>query len=755
MEFAPDGIFEDRRSLVAHAPRQAHSFKSVQEENGGRVELDTGALTIITGENDKAFFPANLEVHWQHEGLLQYWRPGDRDYFNLGGTVRSLDRIGNVTTIEGVHPADDESPDKKATSWLAWLQCEDDPWFYEHSPEKDRPGLNGDFHEGVRYDLPTLLRRTKNHTLDHLRYGPGILSRSGYFLLNDSESTVMDEDDFPVERNRPGYQDWYFFAYGTDFRAALRDYITLTGPAPLPSKPAFGLMFCRWPAYDEKEAKAIVAEFEEQGTPLSTLILDMEWHKEGWGSWDWDETMYADPAGFFDWCHQKNLAVSLNDHPLDIRKDDSHFAPYLEKAGTAERVRTIHYNKKNVEVVDVNICDKREALAFLDVCHREINRQGLDFWWNDGCKGRVNGAINQLVANKLFFEEMISPENRGMLLARYGGLGSHRYGVVFTGDTLCCWEVLAMECEYNVRAGQIGLAHVSHDIGGFAVAGGVKLIDTSLFIRWLQFGVFNPVIRFHSAPGAGSRKPWDYGEFTTKVARHWLRVRNSLIPAIYTAARHHHETGVPLVRGLYFEHPSDTRAYRFDAFYFGDSVVVAPILGPLQHREVYLPEGNWYRFEKNSRVAGGAVFLEKANLEQIPVFVQAGSILVRQDPDASPAAAHVGQLWLDIYPGSEGQAELYEDDGRSPAYLQGEYCRTAFTLKSTDAGLLITGAVQEGQPLGEKRSITLTVSLDQAPESVLLNDTTALTAEEEKTAGRYRIILPELAASEPFRVLIR
>ena len=178
-------------------------------------------------------------MRWVHDGLLQYWRPGDRDYRNLGGTVRSLDRFGNLMTIQGVHPADMESPDNKAQTWLAWLQCEDDPPYYAQSPEQ-RPGLNGDLHGSVRYGLRQLLARTHNYILNHLQYSPGVLSQSGYFFLNDSLSPLLDDDDFPIERNRPGYQDWYFFAYGAAYGTALADFIRLSGRAPLPTRHTFG-----------------------------------------------------------------------------------------------------------------------------------------------------------------------------------------------------------------------------------------------------------------------------------------------------------------------------------------------------------------------------------------------------------------------------------------------------------------------------------------------------------------------------------
>lgn len=753
MEFAPDGVFEKRRSLVAHAKREPIAFIKIQKGKND-ILLETGKMTVITRENDKAFFPANLETRWIHDGLLQYWRPGDRDYRNLGGTVRSLDGFGNLTKIQGVHTADMESPNTKGNEWLTWIRDEEDPYYYKHSPDK-RPGFNGDFHATVRFNLPHMLSRTRNYTMDHLHYGPGVLSRSGYFFLNDSVSPVMDPDDFPVERIRPGYQDWYFFAYGHDFKTALADFIRLTGRASLPTKNTFGLVFSRWPAYDETEAKQIIEEFRKHGIPLSTLVIDMEWHKEGWGHWEWNDKWYPDPAAFFRWCHEQGLQVTLNDHPLDVRADDAHFKPYLKKAGTAPRVRHTMYNKKAMDMIDVDIGNKREAMALLEVCHKAIIQQGMDFWWNDGCKGRLNGAINQLVANKLFFEEVQSETNRGMLLSRYGGLGSHRYGVIFTGDTLSCWEVLATQCEFNIRAGHLGLAYVSHDIGGFFMTTQAPLLDPALYLRWLQFGIFSPVIRFHSAPGCGSRKPWDYGETISKAAQRWLKVRNSLTPYLYTAARVHYDTAIPIIQGLFLNAPNDESAYRFDEYYFGPSLLVAPVLSAENYRQVYLPPGEWYRFETNERVTGGQELTVATGLDNIPVYVKAGSIVVRQTPEAPPMAAHIQDLLLDVYPGGDSEAELYEDDGRSSQFKRGAFCRSIFILRKDKGALTLSGKVSKGKPQGKTRQIIITISLDHAPKTVLLNRRQRVACEALDTAKRYRIRLPELPANRPFEITIQ
>jgi alpha-glucosidase (family GH31 glycosyl hydrolase) len=399
----------------------------------------------------------------------------------------------------------------------------------------------------------------------------------------------------------------------------------------------------------------------------------------------------------------------------------------------------------------VDICDKRQNKAFREVCHTAILKLGLDYWWNDGSRGQLSGTCGQLVTNKTFFEESERGGRRGMLLARYGGLGSHRYGGYFTGDTASDYDVLRLQCEFNIRAGGVGVSNVSHDIGGFALKAsqlrknkaGVAIIDPERYLRWLQFGVFNPILRFHSAPGCGSRRPDDYDVELDGACRHWLRIRHSLLPYIYTAMRCHHETGIPVTRGLFLEEPDNPEAYRFDQYYFGAALLVAPVLTASRKRTVYLPEGEWREFESGASVTGGVEITRPVALNEVPVYVKAGSIIPRQDADGDIHAGHLERLWLDVYGGAAGAGLLYEDDGRSVDYRSGAFCRTQFEL----AGGCLTGRVVEGAPLGARRRITVVVAADAPPLSAILNG-------RQEIAGircgphRVRFVLPELPAEE-------
>jgi alpha-glucosidase (family GH31 glycosyl hydrolase) len=298
-----------------------------------------------------------------------------------------------------------------------------------------------------------------------------------------------------------------------------------------------------------------------------------------------------------------------------------------------------------------------------------------------------------------------------------------------------------------------GLSYISHDIGGFSRAS-APLTDPDLYVRWLEFGVFNPVLRLHSAPGCGSRQPWDYGDVNLKTAKKWLQTRLQLAPYLYSAAREHYESGVPIIRGLFLENPKDEASYRFDEFYFGPSLLVAPLLAPGDFRQVYLPPGSWYDYATNRKVDGGKEFTVRASLGEIPVYVKAGSILPMQADFTPSLTGHVQNLLLKVYPGADGSATLYEDDGKSPAYERGEYCKTRYELKCEGSRHALSGHCPEGQPLGETRAVHVELALETPPAAIQLNGR-ALAASHYEWCQEKRLLkidLGELESSQAFEL---
>lgn len=337
-----------------------------------------------------------------------------------------------------------------------------------------------------------------------------------------------------------------------------------------------------------------------------------------------------------------------------------------------------------------DLSDKAQAEVFMRDLHLPLMRQGVDLWWVDGGSGAaaMPGLDPQLWTNKVFYDyTQRATGERAFILGRYGGWGSQRYPGFFTGDTWSQWPVLAYEVAYTARGGNVGVAYMSHDIGGFH--GG--RIDFDLYARWIEFGAFSPILRMHSAhanPLEGNlRMPWVYGEKGVALMRKYFRLRTQLIPYLYTQAWLAHRDAMPILRPLYLAWPERDEAYRHPHEYlFGESMLVAPVLAPDGDVTVWLPPGGWIDFFTGKRHEGGRSFTAHYAVDEIPVFVREGAIVPEQPPSAYSDARPLDPLIVNVYGSGNGHMELYEDDGHSLGYARREYALTPITHATDTQG---------------------------------------------------------------------
>ena len=254
----------------------------------------------------------------------------------------------------------------------------------------------------------------------------------------------------------------------------------------------------------------------------------------------------------------------------------------------------------------------------------------------------------------------------GLILSRYGGPGSHRYPIGFSGDTIVTWESLAFQPYFTSTASNIGYTWWSHDIGGHMRG----YYDEDLALRWLQFGVFSPINRLHSSCNAfNSKEPWFYSPETCRWMKQYLRLRHSLLPYLYTMNVATHEEGLPLVQPLYYHYPNEEEAYEAkNQYFFGSELMVAPItesLDPVFHSasvSVWFPDGVWYDFFHDWKYEGkGKLTVFRAS-QDIPVFARAGAIIPM---DAQPQTGVELPEMLDwhLFPGDNRSFVLVEGEG--------------------------------------------------------------------------------------------
>jgi alpha-glucosidase (family GH31 glycosyl hydrolase) len=338
-----------------------------------------------------------------------------------------------------------------------------------------------------------------------------------------------------------------------------------------------------------------------------------------------------------------------------------------------------------------DLSNQQQAQVFMRDLHGPLLQEGVDFWWVDGGSGAVDmpGLDKQLWTNKVFFDyTQAHTGRRGFILGRYGDWGSERYPAFFTGDTYSQWPVLAYEVAFTARGGNVLIPYISHDIGGFH---GEK-IDFDLYARWIEFGSFSPILRMHSAhenPREGNlRMPWTYGDEGIALMRKYFTLRTQLIPYLYTYSWLAHRDSVPLLRPLYLVYPELEQAYRHShEYFFGEEMLIAPVLGTSGEQTIYLPPGQWLDFFSGKRYAGGNTFTAHYAVDEIPVFVREGAIIPEQLVSASSDARPLDTLILNVYGSAAGRFDLYEDDGLSLGYEKGEYALTALTYSTGREGL--------------------------------------------------------------------
>ena len=446
-------------------------------------------------------------------------------------------------------------------------------------------------------------RRTLDFTGGEAPLEPGLLSRDGWSLLDDSSGVVLPPDDNWVSaRPHESEQDWYFFGYGHDFTGLLAEYTLFGGAVPLIPRYVLGAWWSRFWPYSDADLENLVTDFADHDLPLDVLVIDMDWHLPGqWTGYTWNPALFPDPTPFLERMHARGLHVTLNLHPAD--GIHPHEAAYEEMA-TALGMLTADRNP-----IPFRITDRQFAQLYFTALHHPLEEQGIDFWWIDWQQGEnteIAGLDPLLWLNHLHFADARRRGRRPLVFSRWGGLGNHRYPIGFSGDTFGGWPTLAALPAFTATAANVGFGWWSHDIGGH-----FGVVDSEIFTRWIQFGALSPVLRLHAAKHLLSeRRPWAFPEALPAI-RHAFELRYQLIPYLYTMARHTHEQGLALCRPMYYAYPEHESAYHArEQYQLGDDLLAAPITASadpetgLATKDVWIPPGRWYHFESGEAVVG-------------------------------------------------------------------------------------------------------------------------------------------------------
>jgi alpha-glucosidase len=549
----------------------------------------------------------------------------------------------------------------------------------------------------------------------------GIHSGLSYGIFFDN--THKSIFNFGASNNRfiyysadDGDMDYYFF-HNDSVAKIISSYTELTGKMEMPPLWSLGFQQCRYSYYPDSEVLTLAKTFRDKDMPADVIYLDIH-HMEKYKVFTFDNEKFSDPKSMIKALKEKGFkVVVIMDPGIKSQKGYFQYDEGLEK--------DLFVKYPDNEVYEGQVWPG--WCAFPDFTKPETRQwwaekmafyeeAGVDGYWTDMNEPASWGQFTPNLINFDFDGENVShrkarniygfqmarsakegcelqrPEERPFVLTRSGFSGIQRYAAAWTGDNVASEEHMMAGIRLVNSLGLSGVAYSGYDVGGFAGES-----TKSLFARWMTIAAFAPLYRAHSMINSNDAEPWAFGEEVEEISRNYMKLRYRMLPTIYSSFYKSTQTGLPIAKSLAVEYPHDK--YIFESafeneYLFCDSLLIAPVESYKEITKVYLPEGDWYYLFDNQKYKGNQIIYQDCPLNYLPVFVKAGAILAFQSDVSHTGQAHDGILSIHVYAGNAASTFLlYEDDGISPDYKNGDFLKREITW-DTQLGTLSFGNSQ-------------------------------------------------------------
>jgi alpha-glucosidase len=570
----------------------------------------------------------------------------------------------------------------------------------------------------------------------------------------------------------------YYVIGGPKPQDVLARYTDLTGHTPMPPLWALGYGQSRFSYETAEDLRQVARSFREREIPCDTLYLDID-TLDGYRVFTWDPVAFPDPKGLLGELRAMGFHVtSIVD--AGVKVDDG-YPVYAQGRARDLFCKTAHGDDYQ-NAVWAGLCVfpdfvNPETRAWWGEQHRPLLDAGVEGIWADmnepamfvpmnstmpadvvhpgGGRAQLHVQVHNAYGSLMVRAARegllrLRPDRRPFVISRAGYAGIQRHALLWTGDNSSTWEHLRMGASQLQNLGLSGVGWAGVDIGGYYGDATGELLT-----RWMEFGVFQPFCRNHSEKQTRRQEPWAFGEPYESICRDLLRLRQRLLPYLYTLFEECHRTGAPILRPLFWADPDDTAAYAMDdELLLGDGLLVAPVTRPgVEHRHVYLPAGSWFHFWTGARIDGPAHVLANAPLGRPPVYARANTAL-----PLWPAMDHVGQkeadpLTLVLYPSAgSGTASIYEDAGDGYEYLHGSYSRRSITCAADGASIRVVVGEQEGTFVPTRQHVRLELrEIAAEPMAVQLGNGPAAW-HYDREQRRLFVDLPQLTSAQLIEV---
>ncbi len=559
------------------------------------------------------------------------------------------------------------------------------------------------------YRLPLYNRAHYGYT-DHseqMYYSlPYLLSSKGYSILFDNTAKgwvdIGKKSSNELSFEAVGGRAAYIIFAGTSFPDLIQKYVDVTGKQPLPPLWSLGNFASRFGYRNQQEVLQTVALFEQMDIPLDAIVLDLYWFgseiKGLMGKLDWDRNAFPQAENMIEQLKKKSIHSILVTEPFILSSSDG-WKDALKNSVLAKdldhkSVKRFDFYFGNTGIIDIFDQSAREWFSGI---YDKLDKQGVSAVWGDLGEPEVHpdelqhflsqtqefvsadilhNAYGHEWAKMVFLNQLKNhPKQRPFVMMRSGFAGSQRYGIIpWTGDVSRTWRGLKSQVELSLTMGLSGLAYTHSDLGGFA---GGKSFDKELYIRWLQYGVFQPVFRPHGQDHIAPEPVFQDPE-TISILRRYIKLRYQLLPYLYSMAYENSITGMPLMRPLFFADEKNLSLYkRTDSYYWGDALLVSPITkaNKTSHK-INLPKGIWFDFWNEQRYVGEQTIEIATPLEKLPLLVKGGAFIPMIDPINNTKDYQTKNLILHYYADKNvntSRYQLFVDDGHFNSIKNNQY----------------------------------------------------------------------------------
>jgi len=486
----------------------------------------------------------------------------------------------------------------------------------------------------------------------------------------------------------------YYFLYGPEFDRIIGGYRELTGAPPLFGKWAYGFWQSKNKYNTQEELLAVAHKYRQLRIPADSLVQDWFWWNT-MGEPVFDKARYSGPPGMVEDLHKNHFHLMISVWPY-FRSGTKTYDDMDKRGFFIDKTKVAAFHPAGMALYDAFNPEARKF--YWNLMDQALFKIGVDAWWLDTTEPETEDReTNVLVTSKTFLgngaryanayplmtTEGVYQGQRGetdkkrvFILSRSAFAGEQRNAAaVWSGDVNSDWVFFKKQIPAGLNYSVSGLPYWTTDIGGFVSGNPGDPGYRELFMRWFQFGVFNPILRVHGTRSTNQNELWSYGTEAQKILASYDTLRYRLLPYIYSLAWMGTSQGYTPMRGLIMDFRTDEHSATIsDQFMFGPAFLVNPVTDPgVDSRRVYLPKAKWHDFWRGSSVEGSRMVDASAPIDKLPLFVRAGSLVPMGPEKEWSTEKPEDPIELRVYRGADGDFTLYEDENDGYNYEKGVY----------------------------------------------------------------------------------